>query len=119
MSASDARPTPPTTTRLVPARADAISPRQMWANTRFWMETQNLVTKRYGGKRKQHWYALLAIMKTFEWMLKQSGQFERGLRNAQQIVLRDIRLPFTNLPAAFEGFSILHISDPHLDGMPG
>ena len=49
---------------------EAISARQMWANNRFWMETQNLVTKRYGGKRKQHWYALLVMMKTFEWGLK-------------------------------------------------
>jgi predicted MPP superfamily phosphohydrolase len=96
-----------------------INARQMWANNRFWMETQNLVTKRYGGKRKQHWYALLLAMKTFEWGLKRLGQYQRGLDNALNIVIRDLELRFARLPRAFEGFSILHISDPHLDGMPG
>jgi predicted MPP superfamily phosphohydrolase len=91
----------------------------MWANNRFWMETQNLVTKRYGGKRKQHWYALLMAMKTFEWGLKRLGQYQRGWNNAANIVLREIELRFPSLPRGFDGFSILHISDPHLDGMPG
>jgi predicted MPP superfamily phosphohydrolase len=91
----------------------------MWANNRFWMETQNLVTKRYGGKRKQHWYTLLVMMKTFEWTLKRVGQYERGVRNAETVLLRDLDLTFPNLPSAFDGYRILHISDPHLDGMPG
>jgi predicted MPP superfamily phosphohydrolase len=96
-----------------------VNPRQMWANNRFWMETQNLVTRRYGGKRKQHWYALLLAMKAFEWGLKRSGQYQRGFQNAAHIVLRRQELRFAQLPAAFDGFHILHISDPHLDGMPG
>jgi len=97
----------------------AINARQMWANNRFWMETQNLVTKRYGGKRKQHWYALLLAVKAFEWGLKRCGQYERGWRNATRIVLRDVELRFDRLPRAFDGFSVLHITDPHLDGQPG
>lgn len=97
----------------------AIDARLKWANHRLWMETQNLVTKRYGGKRKQHWHALLAMMKAFEWALERSGQLERGRRNAEAIVLREHVLSLAGLPPAFEGFTILHISDPHLDGMPG
>ena len=96
-----------------------INARQMWANNRFWMETQNLATKRWGGRRKQHWYALLYAMKAFEWTLKRSGAYQRGWANAANIVLRDLDLHFARLPRAFEGFTILHISDPHLDGMPG
>jgi len=102
-----------------PPPVEAINARQMWANNRFWMETQNLVTRRWGGKRKQHWQALLAMMKTFAWGLKLVGQYERGVRNAAAIALRDSDLHFPTLPAAFDGFTILHISDPHLDGMPG
>jgi predicted MPP superfamily phosphohydrolase len=101
------------------APAPPINARQMWANNRFWMETQNLVTKRYGGKRQQHWHALLVMMKTFEWGLKLCGLYERAHRNAGHILLRDLDLVFPDLPPAFDGFSILHISDPHLDGMPG
>jgi len=106
-------------TRLLATPTGAIDARQLWANNRFWMETQNLVTKRYGGKRKQHWYAFLAMMRTFEWALKRCGQFERGRRNAQAIVLRERVLSFATLPPAFDGFTVLHISDPHFDGMPG
>jgi predicted MPP superfamily phosphohydrolase len=91
----------------------------MWAANRFWMETNNLVTKRYGGKRKQHWYALLYMMKTFEWTLKRLGQYERGVRNAEDVRLRELELRFATLPPAFDGFTIAHVSDPHLDGMPG
>ncbi len=111
-------PSPAQTAATFPPPA-SINARQMWANNRFWMETQNLVTKRYGGKRKQQWYALLVMMKTFEWGLKRIGQFERGWQNAANIVLRDLDLYFPRLPRAFDGFTILHISDPHLDGMPG
>jgi len=105
-------------TRILATPTAAIDARQQWANNRFWMETQNLGTKRYGGKRKQHWYALLAMMKTFEWALKRCGQYERGLRNAQAIVLRELAVPLLRLPAAFDGFTILQVSDPHFDGMP-
>jgi predicted MPP superfamily phosphohydrolase len=101
------------------APAPPINARQMWANNRFWMETQNLVTRRWGGKRKQHWEALLVMMKTFAWGLKLVGQFERGQANAAAIALRDIDLFFPDLPPAFDGFQILHISDPHLDGLAG
>jgi uncharacterized protein len=97
----------------------AINARQMWANNRFWMETQNLVTRRYGGKRKQHWQALLMMMKTFAWGVERLGLSERGRRNAARIVLRDLDLAFRALPPAFDGMSILHVSDPHLDGLPG
>ncbi|MFL5411790.1 MAG: metallophosphoesterase [Myxococcales bacterium] len=96
-----------------------LQPRHRWAANRFWMETQNLVTKRYGGKRKQHWYVLLFLMKAFEWALRLCGQFDRGLRNAQELSLREIELRFATLPPAFDGFTILHLSDLHLDGMPG
>jgi predicted MPP superfamily phosphohydrolase len=118
MGLIDVNPAPPPT-RMISSPSAPINQRQMWANNRFWMETQNLVTKRYGGKRKQHWYALLVMMKAFEWTLKRCGQFERGLRNAEKIVLREIDLHFSRLPPAFDGFSIVHISDPHLDGMRG
>ena len=106
-------------TRRLESPPAQVHPRQIWANNRFWMETQNLVTKRYGGKRKQHWYALLVMMKTFEWGLKRCGQYERGWQNAATIVFRELDLRLPRLPRAFDGFTILHVSDPHLDGMPG
>ncbi|MGR3179767.1 MAG: metallophosphoesterase [Candidatus Anammoxibacter sp.] len=97
----------------------SISHRTVWAANRSWMETENMKTKRYGGKSHHHWYMFLFMMKTFKRFLRLTGTFERGYRNAKNIVLREIDLTFPDLPEQFHSFTILHISDLHLDGMPG
>lgn len=102
-----------------PFDESSINLRQVWAANRFWMETENMKTKRYGGKGHQHWYLLLFLMKMLEWLIFLTGQYERGKRNAENIVLREIDLTFPNLPPEFESFTILHLADLHLDGMKG
>jgi len=109
-----ARPAPPS----APPPA-AIPPRLIWATNRFWMETENLKTGRYGGQSRQHWYALLFLMNALRLALKLTGQYQRGLRNAWEVGVRELELPLPRLPPAFEGFTVLHLSDLHLDGMPG
>src|SRR3954469_5329913 len=49
------------------------------------------------------------------WGLKLSGLYQRARRNANEIVVRRTSLPFSNLPSAFDGFTILHLSDLHAD----
>ncbi len=39
----------------VPLLPPTIPPRFIWAANRFWMETENLKTGRYGGQSRQHW----------------------------------------------------------------
>ncbi|MBV9404508.1 MAG: metallophosphoesterase [Acidobacteriaceae bacterium] len=51
--------------------------------------------------------------------LKLAGLYSRGLRNALNPVIRKLTLHFDNLPPAFEGFKILHLSDLHIDGVDG
>jgi len=102
----------------LPEEVRPIDARQMWAANRFWMETANIKSKRYGGKSHHHWYALLAATRAFDWALKAIGQHERGLRNARTLIVRDVEHALPRLPAAFDGFTILHLSDLHLDGMP-
>lgn len=94
-----------------------INRRQIWAANRFWMEIDNLKTKRYGNKGHHRWFALLAMMKCFQMFLRMVGLYEKGVRNAEKIELREIPLYFDDLPDKFDGFSILHLSDLHLDGM--
>jgi len=96
-----------------------INRRQIWAANRFWMEMDNMKTKRYGNKGRHHWHILLALMQTFKLCLKITGCYGRGVRNAMNIRLRESELTFTNLPKNFHGFSILHLSDLHLDGSAG
>ena len=43
----------------------------------------------------------------------------RGERNARNAVVRTLRLTFDSLPSAFCGFTILHLSDIHADGLTG
>ena len=92
--------------------------RQMWANTRFWLETHNLKTGRYGYRSRHHWTLFLTLLRVFELGLRFSGLYRRGRRNAEQLEFKILPLYFSNLPEPFEGFRILHLSDLHLDGMP-
>ena len=92
--------------------------RQAWAANRLWMETANLKSKRYGGRGPHHWYALLAATRAFDWVLRAVGQHERGYRNACDLQLRELDHRLARLPRALDGFTILHLSDLHLDGMP-
>jgi predicted MPP superfamily phosphohydrolase len=96
-----------------------INRRQIWAANRFWMEMDNLKTKRYGSRGRHHWHILLALMQTFKFFLQITGCYNRGVRNAMDICLRELDLTFSNLPKNFHGFSILHLSDLHLDGTKG
>lgn len=83
------------------------------------METDNIKTRRFGGKSHHHWYALRAATHGFAWALRAIGQYERGLANAWDLQLRRVEHAFGHLPAAFDGLTILQLSDLHIDGMPG
>jgi predicted MPP superfamily phosphohydrolase len=113
------RPAPDTSLPAFPGLGAAVTPRFLWALNRLRMETENRKSRRYGGKGPHHWYALLFMMRTLEVLLKLTGQYERGVRNAWDIAVRREEVPLRRLPAAFDGFTILHLSDLHLDGMPG
>src|SRR5689334_7638965 len=50
--------------------------------------------------------------------LQAAGVYSRGVRNALTPVVRVLSLPFPDLPQAFEGFQVLHLSDFHIDCSP-
>jgi hypothetical protein len=104
---------------FLPPDEAAIPPRLIWAANRFWMETENLKTRRWGGESHPHWYTLLLMMKAFRLLLQLTGQYARGVRNAWEIGIREVDLSLPRLPTGFDGYEILHLSDLHLDGMPG
>ena len=51
--------------------------------------------------------------------LKITGLYSRGLRNALAPVVRHLRFGLDDLPESFNGFRILHLTDLHIDGIPG
>ncbi len=50
-----------------------------------------------------------------EYTLKMTGLFWRGRSNAEQVEVRRNHVKVRDLPDAFDGFSILHLSDLHCD----
>lgn len=50
-----------------------------------------------------------------EWILKLSGLYWRGQRNAAHVVVRHNRLRLAELPKPFSGFVILQLSDLHVE----
>jgi predicted MPP superfamily phosphohydrolase len=62
------------------------------------------------------WYSLPSLIMTG---LKLTGLRRLGLKNAEQIEVRHVGLQLPGLPPAFDGFTILHLSDLHADMNPG
>jgi predicted MPP superfamily phosphohydrolase len=60
----------------------------------------------------ENWYSAPWIIRS---ALKLTGLYSRARRNAGYIEIRRNALEFDKLPAAFENFTILHLSDLHVD----
>ncbi len=50
-----------------------------------------------------------------EAVLKLSGMYWRARKNAERVTVRRNEMRFSKLPEAFDGYTILHISDMHVD----
>jgi len=99
------------------AGCESIPARWLWAVNRFRMETENLKSRRRGGYGRQHWNLLRSIMWMVKGVLKLSGQYSRGVRNAYDLTVPETEVSFADLPAAFDGLTLLHLTDLHLDRM--
>lgn len=62
------------------------------------------------------WYKRRIEPPILKFCLQAAGLYGRGLRNALNPAVRTVRLRFANLPATFDGFQLLHVSDFHIDG---
>jgi uncharacterized protein len=60
----------------------------------------------------ENWYSAHAMMRL---ALRLCGLYARGQRNAERVELRRNLITSGRLPGAFEGFSILHLSDLHVE----
>jgi predicted MPP superfamily phosphohydrolase len=60
----------------------------------------------------ENWYSIHSVIRNSLRLCLLHG---RGRRNARKIVVRQNRIVLEELPAAFDGYVILQISDPHLD----
>ncbi len=60
----------------------------------------------------ENWYSIHTLIRL---ALKLSLLHRRGLQNARRIEIRRNEFIFGHLPPAFDGFTLLHLSDLHLD----
>jgi len=60
----------------------------------------------------ENWYSAHSIIRG---ALKLSGLYWRARRNAERVLVRRNDIGFKNLPSRFDGFTILHLSDMHVD----
>lgn len=60
----------------------------------------------------ENWYSGSAFIR---FCLKLSGLYWRGQKNTFKFQLKHHQVSLANLPEAFEGFKILHLSDLHVD----
>ena len=70
------------------------------------------------GYGRFHWENIEVLQQVVEFLLKATGVFRKGERNAARLRVVKVDVPIEGLPAPFEGFQILHLSDIHIDGMP-
>jgi hypothetical protein len=60
----------------------------------------------------ENWYSIHSVLRT---ALRLTGLYGRGRRNAANVQVRHNPIGFADLPPAFEGYTILHITDLHVE----
>ena len=60
----------------------------------------------------ENWYSVHSLIRN---SLRLIGLHGRGRRNTLRIGLREHEVKLPGLPAVFDGYTLLHISDPHVD----
>ena len=60
----------------------------------------------------ENWYSTHSLIKQ---IIRLSGMYGRGQRNACNIQVKENVLRFPQLPKQFDGYTILHLSDLHVD----
>jgi len=91
---------------------------QDWADRRRAIETGRHWINR--GGRRARWRKLpfrLAVA-ALGGLLRATPLYRRGLRNALDIECLAFEVELPDLPPAFDGYRILHVSDTHLDNLP-
>jgi hypothetical protein len=93
--------------------------RVVWKALRASLELSHYKYKRSGRKSRSHWNFFEKLLYLFECFLKLGDLYEKGIRNASQVSVVRKTLKFSNLPTAFDGFTILHLTDLHIDSIAG
>lgn len=102
-----------------PRPADAPEPRsaqrQLWIRTRAYMEAQGIRSTPNGTRRSYDRLLHEPLHRLIELGLRATGLAARGRRNALDVRLVWRTVFLAGLPEQFDGYRILHLTDPHFD----
>jgi hypothetical protein len=94
------------------------SAREIWAERRAALEQGGRSSNPDGYHGGWQSRLLHAACLGFAGAMRATGIYARGRRNALSPALVERDFTFFDLPPAFDGYRILHITDPHLDCLP-
>lgn len=92
--------------------------REGWYRRRTEMEVRKERSSPNGHPRWRYWPLFKVLIAVFGVGLRLLGLYRRGRRNALDLRLTRLELSFEALPAAFDGFTILQLTDLHVDALP-
>ncbi|HEY3920455.1 MAG TPA: metallophosphoesterase [Stellaceae bacterium] len=95
------------------------SAREIWADRRRVLERRGRIANPDGQRLDWDSRIFSLAVLGFGWAMRLFGLYGRGRRNALSPALVEREFVFRDLPAVFDGYRILQISDPHLDCLPG
>ncbi len=91
--------------------------RRRWMARRLALEGNRHKVNRYGKKRKSRWSLFEMLIRLFGRALKIAHIHDWGVRNARRVRIHDVDAVFSDLPTSFHGYTILQLTDLHLDSM--
>jgi hypothetical protein len=92
--------------------------REVWLEHRKELEQKKSRYKLKLNDRK-HLSGIDVGIEAFGVLLKMCGIYRKGIKNAKSIRLNQFELHFKNLPDQFDNYKILHLTDLHIDTIPG
>jgi uncharacterized protein len=94
--------------------------RARWAERRAALAQESRIDSTPDGpRRRRHVWLNAATMATGRAVLRLTGLQALAMRRARAIRRTDVDVPVADLPPDLDGYRILHVTDPHFDGLPG
>jgi len=91
--------------------------RRLWREARSGIESRLENERRRSTVHGERVQSSRLPFKIFHSLLRLSGLYPAGERNARAFQLREVNFTFPDLPPAFDGYAILHLTDLHV-GQP-
>lgn len=92
--------------------------RDAWAAERRRIERSRYWVSPEGRRTRWESYVFSAALRVFALGARVVRSYEHGRRNALAPELLELDLSFPTMPAGFDGYRILHVTDTHLDVLP-